>query len=133
VLLVLAVGSTLVAQTDTLAPNPDPGASDEVIDPNDAQVDFSNGCLIKFIAFRKDDHSRGLGCRALCRRTRALQEGLDRQQALQRHGERALGAVPEAASTSRMATSYVFCRRTQEDPSIGRMIHGDHAVLHHRG
>jgi type IV pilus assembly protein PilQ len=54
VLLVLAVGSTLWAQNDALAPNPDSGASEEVIDPNDAQVDFSNGCLIKFIAFRKD-------------------------------------------------------------------------------
>ena len=36
VLLVLAVGSTLLAQPDALAPNPDPGTSEEVIDPNDA-------------------------------------------------------------------------------------------------
>lgn len=56
VLLVLAVGSTLLAQkTDALAPNPDPGTSKEVVDANGApQVDFTNGCLIKFIAFRKD-------------------------------------------------------------------------------
>ncbi len=55
VLLVLAVGSTLVAQTDALAPNPDPGTSNEVVDSNSApQVDFTNGCLIKFIAFRKE-------------------------------------------------------------------------------
>jgi type II secretory pathway component GspD/PulD (secretin) len=53
VLLILAVGSTVVAQTDALAPNPDPMASDEVIDANNV-VDFSNGCLIKFIAFRKE-------------------------------------------------------------------------------
>jgi len=55
VLLVLAAGSTLMAQTDALAPNPDPGVSKEVADANSApQVDFTNGCLIKFIAFRKD-------------------------------------------------------------------------------
>jgi len=54
VLLILAVGSTLLAQADALAPNPDPATNEEVIDPNNAQVDFSNGCLIKFIAFRKD-------------------------------------------------------------------------------
>jgi len=55
VLLVLAVGSTLLAQANALAPNPDPGTSNEVVDSNSApQVDFTNGCLIKFIAFRKD-------------------------------------------------------------------------------
>ncbi len=54
VLLVLAVGSTLLAQPAALAPNPDPGMNEEVIDPNDAQVDLTNGCFIKFIAFRKD-------------------------------------------------------------------------------
>ena len=54
VLLVFVIGATVTAQTDALAPNPDPATNDEVVDPNDAQVDFSNGCLIKFIAFRKD-------------------------------------------------------------------------------
>lgn len=54
VLLVLLTGSVVVAQTDALAPNPDPATNEQTVDPNDAQVDFSNGCLIKFIAFRKD-------------------------------------------------------------------------------
>ncbi|MBN1510210.1 MAG: hypothetical protein JW955_25405 [Sedimentisphaerales bacterium] len=53
VLLILAAGSIAVAQTDALAPNPDPAANDDVIDANNV-VDFSNGCLIKFIAFRKE-------------------------------------------------------------------------------
>jgi len=53
VLLILAVGSTAIAQTNALARNPDPAANDEVIDANNV-VDFSNGCLIKFIAFRKE-------------------------------------------------------------------------------
>ncbi len=54
VLLVFVISTTLAAQTDALAPNPNSATDDEAIDPNDAQVDFSNGCLIKFIAFRKD-------------------------------------------------------------------------------
>jgi len=53
-LLVFTTGAALTAQTDALAPNPNPATDDEAIEPNDAQVDFSNGCLIKFIAFRKD-------------------------------------------------------------------------------
>src|SRR4030042_4082982 len=53
VLLVLAVGASLSAQSSAVAPNPEP--TDQVaVDPNEAQVDFSNGIMIKFIAFQKD-------------------------------------------------------------------------------
>jgi type IV pilus assembly protein PilQ len=53
-LLVLAVGSALSAQSDAVAPNPAADPEETVVDPNQAQVDFSNGVLIKFIAFQKD-------------------------------------------------------------------------------
>jgi type IV pilus assembly protein PilQ len=55
VLLVFAISAVASAQTGALAPNPDPATNEVLIDPNNPpQVDFSNGCLIKFIAFRKD-------------------------------------------------------------------------------
>ncbi len=79
VLLVLAVGSTLLAQPNALAPNPDPGTNEEVIDPNDAQVDLSNGCFIKFIAFRKDGTIRD-GLRllaALCKKNIVPSAGVE--------------------------------------------------------
>lgn len=57
-LLGLASGLAWAAQTGAPAADPNAAASDEAIDPNQAQVDFSNGCLIKFIAFQKDSNIR---------------------------------------------------------------------------
>lgn len=55
VLLVFAVGAPAWAQASAPATNPDPGTTEMAIDANNPpQVDFTNGCLIKFIAFRKD-------------------------------------------------------------------------------
>ena len=64
----LLAGSVLAVESNTAAPSAD--ASDLVIDPNQAQVDLSNGCMIKFIAFQKDSNIRD-GLRllaALCKK-----------------------------------------------------------------
>jgi type II secretory pathway component GspD/PulD (secretin) len=53
-LLVVAVGSVCWAQAS--APAAAPAA--QVVEPNEPQVDFSNGVLIKFIAFQKDTSVR---------------------------------------------------------------------------
>jgi type IV pilus assembly protein PilQ len=57
-LLGLVTGIAWTAQTSAPAPDPNAAASGETIDANQAQVDFSNGCLIKFIAFQKDSNIR---------------------------------------------------------------------------
>jgi type II secretory pathway component GspD/PulD (secretin) len=48
----MAVGSVCWAQADTAAPAAAPAA--QIVEPNEPQVDFSNGIMIKFIAFQKD-------------------------------------------------------------------------------
>jgi type IV pilus assembly protein PilQ len=58
VLLGLAAGLTVAAEAPAPAVDPDAAMGSETIDPNQAQVDFSNGCLIKFIAFQKDSNIR---------------------------------------------------------------------------
>jgi type IV pilus assembly protein PilQ len=57
-LLGLVTGLAWAAQTSAPVLDPNAAASGETIDPNQAQVDFSNGCLIKFIAFQKDSNIR---------------------------------------------------------------------------
>lgn len=70
VLLVLAAGSAWAAQPDASAPDMTAFLDNEVVDANEPQVDFSNGCLIKFINFQKDSTIRD-GLRllaALCKK-----------------------------------------------------------------
>jgi type IV pilus assembly protein PilQ len=54
VLVVVLAGTVLSAQSNAPAPNPKAEPNEATLDPNQAQVDFSNGCLIKFIAFQKE-------------------------------------------------------------------------------
>jgi type IV pilus assembly protein PilQ len=54
VLVILSAGVLVSAQSSAPAPNLKAEPNEVTLDPNQAQVDFSNGCLIKFIAFQKD-------------------------------------------------------------------------------
>ena len=70
VLLAFAATCALAAEPEMTAPEPMAAPDNESFDPNEAQVDFSNGCLIKFIAFQKDSSIRD-GLRllaALCKK-----------------------------------------------------------------
>ena len=70
VLLAFAAACALAAEPETVTPEVMAAPDNESFDPNEAQVDFSNGCLIKFIAFQKDSSIRD-GLRllaALCKK-----------------------------------------------------------------
>ncbi len=67
----LWTGLAVAAESDGMAPAPDMAMEPLAIEPNQAQVDFSDeGCVIKFIAFQKESNIRD-GLRllaALCRK-----------------------------------------------------------------
>jgi type II secretory pathway component GspD/PulD (secretin) len=78
--LVCATVFAAEANVDGNAPELDPAGEEMAIEPNQAQVDFSDdGCVIKFIAFQKESNIRD-GLRllaALCRKNIIPSAGVD--------------------------------------------------------
>ncbi len=111
-------------------------SGEEALDPNQPEVDFSNGCLIKFIAFQKDSNIRD-GLRllaALCKKNIVPSSRVDGPLTVSRlynvTFEQALDAIlgygfryEQDGDFVRVYTAEEY-KRIKEDPArmIGKMI-----------
>lgn len=133
-LLALWSGSAAAVESEPAAPAPEMGMETLAIDPNQAEVDFSDeGCVIKFIAFQKESNIRD-GLRllaALCRKNIIPSANVDGPLTISRlynvTFDEALKAVlgfgfkyEQEGQFIRVYTSEEY-RKIKEDPS--RMVH----------